>query len=210
MNKKAKRVWEYLVENYPDARCELNYTSAFELLVAVSLSAQCTDKRVNIVTKELFKKYNKPEDFSDLSIEELKPIIYSTGFYNNKAKNIIKASRKIMQDFNGQVPNNLEDLQTLGGVGRKTANVVFSEAFNGEAIAVDTHVFRVSNRIGLTNAKNALKCELELMEIFDKSQWSNLHRMLVLFGRYTCTAKKPKCETCRLKDICNYYKNNKE
>lgn len=199
---------DYLKKLYPDPKCELNHNSAFELLIAVILSAQCTDARVNKVTEVLFKKYNTAQDFANIDIKELENLIYPCGFYHNKAKNIINCSKSILNNFNGEVPNNLDDLQKLAGVGRKTANVVYSLWFGGDAIAVDTHVFRVSNRLEIAKGNTPEKVEIELMKNFDKAEWSKLHYRLVLFGRYVCKAKKPDCETCGLKDICKYYKNN--
>lgn len=199
---------EYLKNLYPNAKCELNHSSAFELLIAVILSAQCTDARVNQVTKVLFKKYNTAQKLSVANQDEIEKIIYSCGFFRNKAKNIIACSKDILERFGGEVPSSLDDLQTLAGVGRKTANVVYSLWFNGDAIAVDTHVFRVSNRIPLAKGKTPLEVEQKLMKSFDKSEWSNLHYMLVLFGRYKCKAKNPDCANCKLKEICNYYNFN--
>lgn len=171
------------------------------------MSAQCTDKRVNLVTKEIYKKYNKPSDFAEMEIELLEQLIKPCGFYKNKAKAIKQTSLDIIQKFDGQVPMNREELMTLRGVGRKTANVVLSELTDFPAIAVDTHVFRVSNRLGISSSTNVTKCEKDLMEYFDESDWSQMHYLLVLFGRYHCKAIKPKCEVCKLKNVCNYYKN---
>lgn len=188
-----------MVEN---PRCELEHKSPFELLVAVILSAQCTDKRVNQVTDELFKTHNKPKDFVKISQEELEKKIHSCGFYHNKAKSIKSASRDIIERFNGKVPENFDDLLTLAGVGRKTANVVMAVAFGGDNFAVDTHVLRVSNRLGLVNTKDPNKCEEELCKIFPKNTWSKLHYQMVLFGRYTCKAMKPDCEHCAFNAVC--------
>ena len=211
MEQKQKNsiVFSYLNELFPNATCELNHNSAFELLVAVILSAQCTDARVNQVTKILFKEFNTPQKLAYAKQEEIERIIYSCGFYKNKAKNIIACSKDILDKFNGEVPNNLEDLQTLAGVGRKTANVVYSLWFNGDAIAVDTHVFRVSNRIPLAKGITPFEVESGLMKSFDKTEWSKLHYLLVLFGRYHCKAKNPECENCKLKEFCEFYKFKK-
>lgn len=190
--------------------CELNYGSIFELLVAVILSAQCTDKRVNSVTKELFKKYNKPEDFVNLSTEELEKLIFSCGFYKNKAKNIKKMSKDLIEKYNGEVPSTIEELMALSGVGRKTANVVLSEGFKKNAFAVDTHVFRVSHRLSLSKAKTADKTEFDLKQVFDENLWSEIHFYMVLFGRYICKSQRPKCEECKLKQYCQYYKEKKD
>lgn len=190
--------------------CELNYGSIFELLVAVILSAQCTDKRVNSVTKELFKKYNKPEDFVNVSTEELEKLIFSCGFYKNKAKNIKKMSKDLIEKYNGEVPSTIEELMALSGVGRKTANVVLSEGFKKNAFAVDTHVFRVSHRLSLSKAKTADKTEFDLKQVFDENLWSEIHFYMVLFGRYICKSQRPKCEECKLKQYCQYYKEKKD
>lgn len=193
---------------FPEPKCELNYNSHYELLVAVILSAQCTDKRVNIVTNDLFKEYNTPEKMLSLSQSELEEKIHSCGFYRNKAKNILSMSRDLVDKFNGQVPDSIEELQTLAGVGRKTANVVFSEAFNGDAIAVDTHVLRVSNRLGFIKTDNPYECEKALMDKFEKESWGKLHLQMVHFGRYICKAQKPECENCPFKSICTKIQND--
>lgn len=187
---------------YENPRCELQYKNPFELLVAVILSAQCTDKRVNQVTKELFKTHNSPQDFVDISQEELEDKIHSCGFFRNKAKSIKSASKDIVERFNGKVPENFDDLTSLAGVGRKTANVVISEAFAGDAIAVDTHVLRVSNRLGIVKTEDPNKCEMKLRELFPKDRWSKLHYQMVLFGRYNCKAIKPDCQNCLFKEHC--------
>jgi|LGVE01.1.fsa_nt_gb endonuclease-3 len=199
-------IYEYLLGLFPDAQCELKHKNAYELLVSVILSAQSTDKRINIITPNLFLKYPTPKDLSEAKQEELEQVIFSAGFYRNKAKNLISCASSIVNKFNSNVPNNLKDLQTLAGVGRKTANVVYSVAYGGQAIAVDTHVFRVSNRLGLVDSKKELEVELGLMEQFEESTWTRLHYVLVLFGRYYCKAKKPACKECGLKHICKYYK----
>lgn len=197
-----KRIKNELDRLFPDPKCELDYNSPYQLLVAVVLSAQCTDKRVCRVTEELFKNYDTPEKMITLSQNELEKIIYPCGFYHNKAKNILALSRSLIENFDGQVPNDIQKLQTLAGVGRKTANVVTSEAFKGEAIAVDTHVLRTSNRLGLAKTDDPLKCEEELMKKFDRKDWSKLHLQLVHFGRYLCKSQNPKCEECPFCDIC--------
>ncbi len=180
----------------------LNFSSPFELLVAVVLSAQCTDERVNIVTKRLFEKYNTPEKMLLLTQENLEKYIFSCGLYRSKATHILSLSKDLIEKFNGQVPNNLEDLRSLSGVGRKTANVVYSVAFKGDAIAVDTHVFRVANRIGLVRADNPLKTEIGLMKILDKKDWSRAHHYLIYLGRSFCKATKPNCQDCPIKENC--------
>lgn len=200
-----KTTLEYLKNLYPNASCELKHNSAFELLVAVILSAQCTDARVNKVTPVLFQKYNTPEAMANANQKDIEQIIFSCGFYHNKAKNLIACSKDIMQKYNGEVPSSLDELQTLAGVGRKTANVVYSLWFKGDAIAVDTHVFRVSNRIPIAKGETPLDVEMRLMKSYEKSEWSNLHYMLVLFGRYKCKAKNPECDDCALNKFCKYY-----
>lgn len=201
---KNEEFLEKLNKLIPEPKCELKYNSPYELLVAVILSAQCTDKRVNIVTEELFKEFNTPEKMLKLSQEELEEKIHSCGFYHNKAKNILEMSKSLLEKFNGQVPNDLDKLQTLAGVGRKTANVVFAEAFKGNAIAVDTHVLRVSNRLGFVKTENPFICERALMENFDEKVWGKLHLQLVLFGRYICKAQKPDCQNCLFLNDCKY------
>lgn len=198
----AELVMKGLDAMVPNPKCELVHNSPFELLVAVILSAQCTDKRVNLVTQELFKTCNTPQGFAQMPILELEEKIHSCGFYHNKAKAIKSASLDILQRFGGQVPNNFEDLQTLAGVGRKTANVVMAVAFGGDNFAVDTHVLRVSNRLGLVCTKDPNKCEEQLCKIFPKKRWSRLHYQMVLFGRYTCKAISPECERCLFNREC--------
>ena len=201
----TKDFYDKLDKIFPEPKCELEYNSVYQLLVAVILSAQCTDKRVNIVTKELFKNYDTPEKMLTLTQEELEDKIHSCGFYHNMAKNILSMSKDLIEKFDGKVPMDIEKMQSLAGVGRKTANVVYSEAFKGDAIAVDTHVLRVSNRLGFVKTENPYKCELALMELFDKSRWGKLHLQLVHFGRYICKAINPKCDECPFIKICNYY-----
>lgn len=191
---------------HPNAVCELNHSSVFELLVAVTLSAQCTDKRVNMVTEKLFKVYNTPEQFANMDIDELISYIRPCGFFNNKAKAIIESSRSIVNDFNGQVPDNIPDLMKLKGVGRKTANVVYSVGFGGDAFAVDTHVFRVSNRIGLVHERNVENTEEALMELVPQEKWVKLHHLLIHHGRYTCKARVPMCNECLIADMCEHLK----
>lgn len=196
-----------LEQMHPNAECELHYGTPFELLVAVILSAQCTDKRVNQVTEKLFKVYNTPEQFARLEDEDLVPYIFSCGFYRNKARNIISASRDIVEKFDGKVPNTIEELMTLAGVGKKTANVVYSVAYGGDAIAVDTHVLRLANRIGFCDSDDPLKVEKALMELLPKDKWSHAHHLLIHHGRYTCSSRKPECESCMICDYCKTYLN---
>lgn len=205
---KCKIVSDYLDKLFPNATCELNHKNAFQLLIAVILSAQCTDARVNKVTPVLFEKYDTPQKLAKADTCDVEKIIYSCGFYHNKAKNIVACSKDIIQKFGGEVPSNLAELQTLAGVGRKTANVVYSLWFKGDAIAVDTHVFRVSNRLGIAKGETPIEVEKGLMKSFPKSYWSDLHYKMVLFGRYHCKAKNPECETCGLRPVCEFYQKN--
>ncbi|NLK44744.1 MAG: endonuclease III [Tissierellia bacterium] len=200
-----KEVLDRLLKEFPDAKAELNFTNSFELLIATILSAQCTDVQVNKTTSVLFKKLKSPEDYIKLSEEELGKMIKSCGFYKTKSKNILASCRILIEKFNGQVPGSLEDLITLPGVGRKTANVVLSNAFDTPAIAVDTHVFRVSNRIGLANSKNVLDTEKDLMENIDREMWSKAHHLLIFHGRRICKARKPLCHICPVTEFCYYY-----
>ncbi len=201
-----KEVLNLLKELYPDAKAELNYTNPFELLIATILSAQCTDVQVNKTTNTLFKELKSPEDYLELSEEELGEKIRSCGFYKTKSKNILATCGLLVDKFNGNVPNTMEDLVTLPGVGRKTANVVLSNAFATPAIAVDTHVFRVSNRIGLANSNNVLDTEKDLMDNIDRDIWSKAHHLLIFHGRRICKARKPLCEKCPLTDYCFFFK----
>ena len=201
-------VVEILETKYKGENTALNYTNNFELLVAVILSAQCTDERVNKVTPALFSKYNTAEKMSKISFDELVSYIKPCGYYNSKAKHIIAASKKIVENFGGEVPSEFNDLITLDGVGRKTADVMIAVAFSGDAIPVDTHVFRVSNRIGLANAKSVFQTEMQLQKAIDKSKWSNMHHYILWHGRKVCKARKPDCENCEIKNLCNYYKKN--
>lgn len=206
MNKESiDKVLEILSQTYPNAKCALNFNSSYELLVSTILSAQCTDKRVNIVTEDLYKEYNTPEKMVTLSEEELGEKIRSCGFYKNKSKNILEASRAILSEHNGKVPNTMDELTKLPGVGRKTANVVLSNAFGVPAIAVDTHVFRVSNRIGLAKGKNPEQVEKELMKNVPKHMWSDTHHYLIWHGRNICKARKPECEKCPVAPYCEYF-----
>ncbi len=187
---------------HPDAGCELSYTTPFELLVAVILSAQCTDKRVNMATEQLFKVYNTPEQFASLAIDQLKPYIFSCGFYNNKGSNIIAMAKELVAKYHSEVPKTLEELITLPGVGRKTASVVLSVAYDIPAMPVDTHVFRVSGRLGLSRAKTVEGVERDLMALYPQDQWNILHHSLIFFGRYTCKSQRPECNKCLLQAQC--------
>lgn len=209
VQEKVNVVYDGLDELFHGRSCELDFTTNFELLVAVILSAQCTDKRVNQVTAELFKEYNTPEKIANMPVSELEKKIYSCGFYRNKAQNIISCAKDLIARFGGQVPSNFEDLVSLAGVGRKTANVVMAVGFRQPAFAVDTHVFRVSNRLGLVDTKSVEECEKLMKQNTDKDKWIDLHHYLVLFGRYYCKAIKPECEGCRFAGICEFLNRRK-
>jgi endonuclease-3 len=202
----VKIVIQKLLELFPDAKAELDHTNPFELLVATILSAQCTDVQVNKTTKPLFKELKTPEDYVRLSEEELGKRIKSCGFYKTKSKNILATCELLIKNYKGKVPQTLEELITLPGVGRKTANVVLSNVFDTPAIAVDTHVFRVSNRIGLADSNNVLDTEMQLMENIEREMWSKAHHLLIFHGRRVCKARKPMCGECPLTDYCFYYK----
>ena len=197
-----------LAETYPNAKPALAFHTPFELLVATILSAQSTDVMVNLCTRELFPVANTPEQIAAMTEEELFPYIRRCGFFNTKGRHILETARILVTKFGGEVPADLELLQTLPGVGRKTANVVASNAFGIPAIAVDTHVFRVSNRIGLTNAKNVEKTEEQLQKAIPREQWSQAHHWLIFHGRQICAARKPKCEICPLSGLCAFYRKN--
>jgi endonuclease-3 len=202
---KALAILDKLNDMYPDAHCELNHSNPFELLIATILSAQCTDKRVNEITKSLFQKYRNIDDYVKVTAEQIAIDIYGLGLYKNKSKAIKKTATILMEKYNGQVPENREDLESLPGVGRKTANVVLSNAFNVPAIAVDTHVQRVSNRIGFVATENVLDTEKQLMTIIPKEQWSHAHHLLIFHGRRICNARSPKCSQCELASDCAYF-----
>ena len=207
MDEKSQKILKELASLYPDAKPALKFSSPYELLVAVILSAQCTDERVNKVTAELFKEHNTPEKMLALSQKELEKYIFSCGFYHNKAAHILSASRDILERFAGAVPSTLDELKTLAGVGQKTANVVYAVAFGGDAIAVDTHVFRVSNRLGLAEGKTPAKVEEGLCKALPKSEWSKAHHYLIYHGRRVCHSQRPDCANCTLKNLCKYYQN---
>lgn len=204
------KVLSYFEELYPEPKCALNFSSPYELLIAVMLSAQCTDKRVNQVTEILFKKANTPFEMLKLGEDKIKQIIFPCGFYNNKTKSIINTSKDLIEKFNGEVPSSMEDLTSLAGVGRKTANVVIANAFNGQTIAVDTHVHRISKRLGLAKQSSTpLDCEKSLLKIVPENKRTKFHHQAIWFGREHCKAIKPICESCKLKDICKHFKNKK-
>lgn len=204
MNKQQMReILDIIAEMFPDARCELNHSNPFELTIAVLLSAQCTDEKVNQVTAKLFQKYRKPEDYLAVELEELENDIRSIGLYRNKAKHIRELCRMLLEEYGGEVPRTYEELVKLPGVGRKTANVVVSNAFGVPAIAVDTHVERVSKRLGIANWNDTvLEVEKKLMSKVPKEEWTITHHRLIFFGRYHCKAQNPKCEICPLLDRC--------
>ncbi len=201
------QITDYLDELFPNPRCELNYNKDYELLIAVMLSAQTTDKRVNMVTNVLFNKYDTLEKLANADVDDIKEIIKPIGTFNKKALNIIDISKSLLEEYNGIVPNNRKYLESLSGVGRKTTNVVLSNLFNVPCIAVDTHVSRVSKRLGIAkNSDDVLTIEKKLNKKFDKDKLSRLHHQLVLFGRYYCKAVNPLCENCKLKDMCKHIK----
>lgn len=209
MEKNTDGILKELENLYPDAKPALQYKTPYELLVAVILSAQCTDERVNKVTAVLFKEHDTPEKMLTLSAEELEKYIYSCGFYRNKAAHILSASLDIMQKYGGQVPHTLEELKTLAGVGQKTANVVYAVAFGGDAIAVDTHVFRVSNRLGIAEGKTPFKVEEGLRNAIPQDLWSKAHHYLIYHGRRVCHSQRPDCPNCTLKSYCKFYNKTK-
>lgn len=206
MKKSAKQsALAELEKLYKGAKPALKFRTPYELLVAVILSAQCTDARVNIVTEKLFANYSTPKAMCTLTQEELEKYIFSCGFYRMKAEHILSASKDILEKFDGEVPKTVEQLQTLAGVGKKTANVVYSVAFGGDAIAVDTHVFRVSNRLGLAKGKTPEKVEEGLQKAIPKKDWSKAHHWLIYHGRLVCHSQKPDCMQCTLKEYCDFY-----
>lgn len=204
MNKeqRVQKIIKVLEQEFPEARIRLNHSNPFELLVATILSAQCTDERVNIVTNQLFAEYRTPQDFANIDPTELEKIIYSTGYYKSKAKHIIMSSKKVLEKFNGEVPNTMDALLQLPGVGRKTANVVLSHSFNTPGIVVDTHVTRIANRLGLVATRNAKKIEFILRDIVPKSKWVLFTHLLIAHGRKYCIARKPKCKECPISHLC--------
>lgn len=202
MKKRTKEILEILKEEYPDAKCELEHGTSFQLLVATILSAQTTDKKVNEVTATLFKDYPDVDAFLTLSINELEERIKQIGLYRSKAKNILIMCNQLKEKYNGEVPGTMEDLTSLAGAGRKTANVVLSNAFGVPSIAVDTHVFRVSNRLKLAKSENVLEVETQLQKELPKKEWSLTHHLLIFHGRRCCIARNPKCDQCKLIKYC--------
>lgn len=207
MKKRTREILSILDEEYgTDCRCYLEHTNAWQLLFATIMSAQCTDARVNMVTETLYKKYDSLEKFAGADISELEEDIRSTGFYHNKAKNIIACARKLLGDFGGEVPRSVEELTSLPGVGRKTANVIRGNIYNDPSVVVDTHVKRISNRLGFTKNSDPEKIEMDLMKELPKDHWISYNIQIIAFGRSICTARNPKCEMCRLRKYCSVKK----
>ncbi len=199
---------EILKTTYPDATCSLDFETPFQMVVAVMLSAQCTDERVNKTTPALFKKCKDIQDFANIDITELESIIHPCGFYKNKAKNIKLCAKQILENYNGEVPHSMDELLTLAGIGRKSANVILLEAFGiANGIAVDTHAKRISNRIGLSTEKEPEKIEQDLLKIFPKKYLKDINHLFVWHGRKTCDSRKPNCEQCTVKEYCLYFNN---
>ena len=207
--KDAIKIIEILKNTYPDATCSLDFSTPFEMLISVMLSAQCTDERVNKTTPNLFDKYNTPEKMAEINPKELEKIIHPCGFYKNKAKNIIATSKILVENYNGIVPNTIEELIKLPGVGRKSANVVMLEAFNNPSgIAVDTHAKRISNRVGFSVETEPEKIEQDLLKIFEKKYWYDVNHLLVWHGRGYCDSRNPKCNECTINNYCDFYKKS--
>lgn len=204
MKARTKKIVDILKETYPDAKCELNYDTPLQLLIATILSAQTTDKKVNEVTKDLFKDYPDLDALLTLTNDELEERIKQIGLYRNKSKNLILMFNQLKEKFNGEVPKTMEEIMSLAGAGRKTANVVLSNAFDVPSIAVDTHVFRVSNRLKLADSENVLEVEKQLQEQLPKKDWTLMHHLLIFHGRRCCTARNPKCVECPLNSLCKY------
>ncbi len=205
LHEKANELYATLSKSYPEADIELVFSTPLELTVATVLSAQCTDKKVNAVTRQLFDKYRTPQDYLNASVDELEQDIRPTGFYRQKAKHIRAIAEALIADHGGKVPRDLDALTDLPGIGRKTANVILGNAFGTPGIVVDTHVKRVSLRLGLTTAKTPEKIEQDLMEFFPEEEWVNLSHVLIFHGRYTCTARSPHCDACPVSALCDYY-----
>ena len=200
---RAKKIVKALKAAYPDAECSLNFRNIHQLMVATILSAQCTDERVNIVTKDLFKKYTSVKDFAEVEIKQLEKDIHSTGFYKNKAKSIKKSAQQLLEHYDGNIPRTLDELVTLAGVGRKTGSVVLGAGYGlAEGIVVDTHVIRISNLLKLTDHKNAVKIEMELMKILTKKDWIIFTHLLIDHGRAVCIARRPDCPNCAISNLC--------
>lgn len=207
-HKNIEKILAFLDKRYKDATCSLSHNNPFELLIATILSAQCTDERVNIVTKKLFNEYKTPYDFANADLDKLKEIVKPTGFYNNKAKSIKELSKVLVNKYNGKLPENIAELTKLPGVGRKTANVVLGIFFEPQGIVVDTHVKRISKRLSLTKFDDPEKIEQDLIKIIPKERWDKFSHQMIHFGREICKARKPLCKECELKDICSFYNNS--
>ena len=212
MNKKdAIIIIETLKEMYPDAKCSLDFSTPFQMLVSVVLSAQCTDERVNKTTPSIFSKYSTPQDFADMDIELLEELIHPCGFYKTKAKNLKRTAQILVEKNDGIVPNNMEDLMSLPGVGRKSANVIMLEAFDlPQGIAVDTHCKRIANRLGFSSESDPAKIEQDLLKVIPKEYYKDVNHILIWHGRNVCTSQKPKCDSCKLQQYCKFYKSNKQ
>ena len=209
LKNKVKQIITILNEKYPEPKCALEHITPWQLLVATILSAQCTDKRVNMITPALFKKFPTIESFAEADIKELEKYIHSAGFYHNKAKNIINCATELLNQYNGVLPQTIDELTKLPGVGRKTANVLLGNAFGiNEGIVVDTHVSRLSQKIGLTQNTDPEKIEKDLMKIVEKKHWTDFSHWLILHGRETCIARRPKCENCIISAQCDSFKTN--
>ena len=207
----AIKIIKILKETYPEAKCSLDFKTPFEMGIAVMLSAQCTDERVNKTTPALFEKYKTPEDYLNATLEEIEQIIKPCGFYKNKAKNLLGYVKMVVEKYNGELPQSMEELVKLPGIGRKSANVIMLEAFNNpQGIAVDTHAKRIANRVGFSKEKEPSKIEQDLIKLIPKEQFKDVNHLLVWHGRKTCDARNPKCEGCSIKDYCKYYKISKE
>ena len=207
--KDAIEIIEILKKYYPDVKCSLNFSTPFELLIAVMLSAQCTDERVNKTTPLIFEKYNTPVDFANMNLGLLEGLIHPCGFYKTKAKNIKATSQILFEKYNSKVPTTMEELILLPGVGRKTANVVMLEAFHiPQGIAIDTHAKRISNRIGLSKNEDPLKIEQDLLKIFPKKYYEDINHLFVWHGRNLCNSRKPNCSNCPIKNLCKYHRKN--
>ncbi len=207
MTKKQKviEILSIFDQLYPEAMCSLEYETPLQLLISTQLAAQCTDARVNLVAKDLYKKYKSAEDFAKAELSELEQDIKSTGFYRNKAKNIIACCKILVEKYNGRIPDNMEELLQLPGVGRKTANLVLYEIYGIQGVVVDTHAKRLSNHIGLTKNQDPEKIEYDLQKIIPKNRWADFCHLLVFHGREICNARKPDCENCKISNLCNFY-----
>lgn len=207
MTKRTKEILDRLDQVYTtEYKCYLNHENAWQLLIATMLSAQCTDARVNIVTKDLFQKYKSPRDFAEADLKELEQDIKSTGFYHNKAKNIIACCKALMEKYGGEVPSDIDELTALQGVGRKTANVIRGNIFHEPSVVVDTHVKRISRKLGFTKEEDPVKIEQDLMKVLPKEHWILYNIQIITFGRQICMARNPKCQECFLTEYCSYYK----